>query len=125
MNSLKRIIKVHYKGCKSYRDEWLDPVDNASRLAKLHTHTDRPFPGLPSTFAFKVGRLLDMLDSLNSWCVAKIVKIEHKFKLVKIYYVEWGRDEWVSFDSYRLAPRGRFATRLRKKYKSDPVSVSR
>jgi len=116
LNKKKGTIKVHYKGWKAKFDEWLDPVKDASRLAKLHTHTDRPFPGLPDTFEFKKGRVVDMRDIIDKWYPAEIVDVKLKTKLVKVHYDGWGskHDEWVSFDSYRLAPRGRYAMKRRK-----------
>jgi len=116
LDAINCLVKVHYKGWKKKFDEWLDPVKDSARLAEFHTHTDRPFPGLPDSFEFKVGRVVDMRDIIDNWYAAEIIEVKRKTQLVKIHYDDWGskHDEWVPFNSYRLAPRGTHTTKRRK-----------
>merc|ERR1719320_2386228 len=89
LDSINFLVKVHYKGWKKKFDEWLDPVKDSARLAEFHTHTDRPFPGLPDSFEFKVGRVVDMRDPIDNWYAAEIVEVNPKTQLVKIHYDDW------------------------------------
>lgn len=99
-------FRVHYKGFHSKYDEdfLLHDPKTKQRIATLHTHTKRrhnyPLPAL------EPGLQLDVLDSIDKWCRAKVVDLNPRRKLAKITFLDWGPkyDEWIDYDSYRIAP---------------------
>ena len=71
---------------------------------------------MKSKHELKVGNKLDVRDTEHIWCIATIEQIiRKKFKtpLVYVHYEGWSRvyDEYLSFDSPRLAPLGFFTER--------------
>ena len=61
--------------------------------------------------AYQVNDFLDALDTVNKWCVAKIIDIkknDNDIYQYHLHYVGWGDrwNEWLPMDSPRLAPYG-------------------
>ena len=64
----------------------------------------------------RVGNKLDVRDTEHIWCIAtieQIIRKKSKTPLVYVHYEGWSRvyDEYLSFDSPRLAPLGFFTER--------------
>lgn len=55
---------------------------------------------------FSPGQELDVLDTVRKWSEAEVVEVEDGF--VRVTYTYWSEkwDEWLSFESERIAPRG-------------------
>lgn len=105
-------IKVHYKGWKSKFDEWIDLSINPEKVCTLHTHTVRSHAQLNNNSNIHISQITigfkcDCLDSSDKWYAAEIVQIDNDLthQLLKIHYLEWNSmyDEWIHFNSYRLA----------------------
>lgn len=61
---------------------------------------------------FTVKAILDALDTRKLWLEAEIIEVDHTKERVKIHYLKWSAkwDEWIGFDSNRLAPHRTFTT---------------
>lgn len=55
-------------------------------------------------------QIIDTLDTKNKWYEAEIMAIRHDKREVLVHYLNWGVkwDEWISFDSPRLAPHRKY-----------------
>lgn len=49
---------------------------------------------------------MDVKDTINHWLEAEVIDIDQENKKVLIHYNEWSSrwDEWIDFDSTRIAP---------------------
>jgi hypothetical protein len=106
LNPQDQSFKIHFKGYHSKFDTWL-PV-SSPRIRPLHTHTVRypKYGGVLNT----IGTWLDAKDCTGEWYPAQILDVDNYHSLAKIHYAGWteAHDEWISWDSYRLAPLHRF-----------------
>lgn len=55
---------------------------------------------------FKVGQILDVLDTQNKWLEAEVKTVDETTRRVFVHYVNWSQkwDEWLPFTSVRIAP---------------------
>lgn len=58
--------------------------------------------------SFVPGQALDVLDTVNKWAEARVVCVDEGRQMVRVTYTYWSDrwDEWLSFDSHRIAARG-------------------
>eukprot|EP01040_Poterioochromonas_malhamensis_P027071 gene27071-34223_t len=66
-----------------------------------------PSGGNPSAFRrFYIGQWIDVKDTVQQWLEATIMNIDHREQSVFVHYNGWPRrwDEWIRWDSPRLAP---------------------
>jgi hypothetical protein len=74
------------------------------------------------------GMLIDMRDSENIWCLARIKKVfrnnDHS-KTLLVHYEKWNSiyDEFVCQNSERVAPKGFFTSRKGMSYKTSPSII--
>jgi len=98
-------IKVHYKGWKEKYDEWLsaDPThQDASRIRPLHTHTE-PLAEY-NRVRLEAGLKLDVMDTTDTWLPAEVRRFHPHRPLVQVHYYGWDDyDEWLPYNSYRIA----------------------
>ena len=54
----------------------------------------------------KLGRFIDAKDSVQSWCVARVLKIDDKSGRVQVNYDGWSStyDAWLYVNSSKVAP---------------------
>jgi hypothetical protein len=101
-------IRVHYKGWKSTFDESIFEEEWDERVAALHTHTHR-HPRIPDAYGRfvvpSVGLDIDVLDSVDRWCEARVVLVQPG-RQAMVHYHGWSDrfNEWLPLDSYRIAP---------------------
>ena len=52
----------------------------------------------------RAGLYIDALDTVNSWCLAKVVELDER--LVKVHYDGWPHkwDDWMKITSYKISP---------------------
>lgn len=103
---LERIQAEHAATLKDRNDE-IQALRIAleTREGQLKGYKDR----LAGEDHWKVGTLIDALDTENSWLVARVQKVDPLARTYRIHYVDWDAswDESISWDSERLAVGGK------------------
>ena len=53
----------------------------------------------------------DVCDPGDKWCTAQIIEVATNHRQIKVHYVGWSDryDEWLDFESYRIAPLHRYS----------------
>ena len=77
------------------------PPDTATGRKRDATGASRTKHG-----PYRAGQRVDVLDTVNKWAEADIVKVDPASRRIKVAYVGWSArwDEWLSWDDERVSP---------------------
>ena len=55
---------------------------------------------------YRAGQRVDVLDTVNKWAEADVVKVDSERRRIKVAYVGWSArwDEWLQWDDDRVSP---------------------
>ena len=77
------------------------PPDHATGRKRDATGQSRQKHG-----PYRAGQRVDVLDTVNKWAEADVVKVDSERRRIKVAYVGWSArwDEWLSWDDDRVSP---------------------
>ena len=77
------------------------PPDTATGRKRDATGASRQKHG-----PYRAGQRVDVLDTVNKWAEADIVKVDPQQRRIKVAYVGWSArwDEWLQWDDERISP---------------------